>query len=125
MSEKIYVRKVERYTVWEASEPIEIDVEKLRECEPPYEGDSPEELLVYLQENVYNNYEWSEENGEAYGDEDTAYNLTMEEVYDMEPYSDTREKYEDSWIEVGVPNEEYRKTGRFESFADNMPRNDW
>jgi len=125
MSEKIYVRKVERYTVWEASEPIEIDVEKLRECEPPYEGDSPEELLVYLQENVYNNYEWSEENGESYGDEDAAYNLTMEEVYDMEPYSDTREKYEDSWIEVGVPNEEYRKTGRFESMADNMPRNDW
>jgi len=81
--------------------------------------------LVYLQENVYNNYEWSEENGEAYGDEDAAYNLTMEEVYDMEPYSDTRNKYEDSWIEVGVPNEEYRKTGRFESMADNMPRNDW
>ena len=21
--------------------------------------------------------------------------------------------------------EEYRKTGRFQSFADNMPRNDW
>jgi hypothetical protein len=49
----------------------------------------------------------------------------MEECYDMEVYSDTREKFEDSWIEVGEPNEEYRKTGRFESFADNMPRNDW
>ena len=41
MSEKIYVRKVERYTSWEASAPIEIDVEALRQCEPPYEGDSP------------------------------------------------------------------------------------
>ena len=125
MSEKIYLRKVERFTVWEASKPIEVDVEKLRNCEPPYEGDSNEELLEYLEENVYNNYEWSEENGEAYGDADAAYDLTMEECYDMEVYSDTREKFEDSWIEVGVPNEEYRKTGRFESFADTMPRNDW
>ena len=125
MIEKLYIRMCETYTVIQSTKPVYINVEKLRECEPPYEGDSPEELLVYLQENVYNNYEWSEENGEAYGDEDAAYNLTMEEVYDMEPYSDTREKYEDSWIEVGVPNEEYRKTGRFESMADNMPRNDW
>jgi len=125
MSEKIYLRKVERFTVWEASKPIEVDVEKLRNCEPPYEGDSNEELLEYLEENVYNNYEWSEENGESYGDAAAAYDLTMEECYDMEVYSDTREKFEDSWIEVGVPNEEYRKTGRFESFADNMPRNDW
>jgi len=124
MSEKIYVRKVERYTVWEASKPIEVDVEKLRKCEPPYEGDSPEELLEYLDENVYNNYDWSEENAEVYG-EDESYDLTMDEVYEMEVYSDTREKFEDSWIEIGEPNEEYRKTGRFESFADNMPRNDW
>lgn len=125
MSEKIYVRKVERYTVWEASAPIEIDVEKLRQCEPPYEGDSHEELLDYLNENVYNNYEWSDENGENYGNADAAYDLTMEECHDMEVYSDTREKYEDSWLEVGVPNEEYRKVGRFESFANNMPKNDW
>ena len=124
MSEKIYVRKVERYTVWEASKPIEVDVEKLRKCEPPYEGDSPEELLEYLDENVYNNYDWSEENAEVYG-KDESYDLTMDEVYEMEVYSDTREKFEDSWIEVGQPNEEYRKTGRFESMADNMPRNDW
>ena len=124
MSEKIYVRKVERYTVWEASKPIEVDVEKLRKCEPPYEGESPEELLEYLEKNVYNNYEWSEENAEVYG-EDESYDLTMDEVYEMEVYSDSREKFEDSWIEVGQPNEEYRKTGRFESMADNMSRNDW
>jgi len=124
MSEKIYIRKVERYTVWEASKPIEVDVEKLRKCEPPYEGESPEELLEYLEKNVYNNYEWSEENAEVYG-EDESYDLTMDEVYEMEVYSDSREKFEDSWIEVGQPNEEYRKTGRFESMADNMPRNDW
>lgn len=119
MSEKLFVRKVERYTVWEASEPIEIDVDALRKCNPPYEGNSPEELLEYLQENVYVNYEWAEENDENYGGEGTAYNLTMEECYGMEIYSDSRDKYEDSWIEVGIPNDEYRKTGGFETFADN------
>jgi hypothetical protein len=38
----------------------------------------------------------------------------------LEEYSDTREKYADEWLEVGVPNDEYRKRGHFETFADNM-----
>ena len=118
MDDKIFVRKVERYTVWQATEPIEVDVEKLRKCDPPYEGDSHEELLEYLDNNVWGNYDWSEENNEVYGE--SSYDLTFDESNYNEPYSDSREKYEDAWIEVGVPNEEYRKTGFYESFADNM-----
>ena len=119
MSEKLFVRKCERYTLWEASKPIEIDVEKLRKCDPPYEGDSAQEVLDYLQENVHYNYEWAESNAEIYG-EDEAYELTFDDQPDMEVYSDTREKYAQDWLEVGVPNEEYRKVGRFQSMADNM-----
>lgn len=37
----------------------------------------------------------------------------------LEEYSDTRNKYADEWLEVGVPNEEYRKVGHFESFAND------
>jgi len=44
MSEKIYVRKVESWTIQAASEPIEVNVDKLRNCEPPYDGNSDEEL---------------------------------------------------------------------------------
>jgi len=117
MSDKIYVRKCERYTLWEASTPIEIDVEKLRKCDPPYEGDSHEELLQYLNDEVWNNYDWQETNEEIYGED--AYDLMMEDV-DLEEYSDTRDKYAQEWLEVGVPNDEYRKVGRFESFADNL-----
>jgi hypothetical protein len=116
---KVYVRMCERFTQWRASKPIEVDVEKLRMCEPPYEGNSYEELLQYLNDEVWNNYDWSETNGEVYG-EDAAYELTMEDAYDMESYSDTREKYAQEWLEVGVPNDEYRKVGRFESFVSNM-----
>ena len=118
MSEKLYVRQVERYTVWEATEPIEIDVEKLRKCEPPYEGETEQDLLNYLEENVYANYDWAETNEEVYGE--AVHELTFDEVYDAEVYSDTRDKYQDAWIEVGVPNDEYRKVGKFESRADNM-----
>lgn len=119
MSEKIYVRKCERYTVWEASEPIEVDIEKLRKCEPPYEGETEQDLLEYLNDNVWNNYDWAETNQEVYG-EDTAYDLTMEECYDMDVYSDSREKSAQEWLDVGVPNEEWRKTGEFEVIASNV-----
>tara|TARA_B100000902_G_C27134193_1_gene825215 strand:- start:610 stop:981 length:372 start_codon:yes stop_codon:yes gene_type:complete len=119
--EKVYVRKCERYTIWEASEPIEVDVEKLRNCEPPFEGETEEELLTYLTENVYNEYEWAENatNQEVYG-EDAAYDLTMEDCYEMEVYSDTREKYAQDWIDVGVPNDEWRKMGKFEVKATSV-----
>ena len=123
MSEKIYVRKVERFTQWASSEPIEIDVEKLRECEPPYEGNTNEELMMYLKDNVYQNFDWFETNQEKY---ENAYDLTFDDT-ELEVYSDTRMDWEESWIEVGVPNDEYRKVGKFQSFCDTMPEdnNNW
>ena len=119
--EKVYVRKCERYTIWEASEPIEVNVEKLRKCEPPFEGENEQDLLEYLKDTVWNDEEFysNETNIEVYG-EDAVYELSMEDCYDMEVYSDTREKYEQTWIDVGVPNEEYRKMGGFEVKATNV-----
>ena len=119
MSEKIYVRKVETWTISSASEPIEVNVEALRKCEPPYEGNSDEELVQYLYNNVYMNYEWyeNETNIEVYG-EDASYELVMEEVYDMEEFYDSRNKGEESIIQVGTPNSEYTKQGGFEATAN-------
>ena len=117
MSDKVYVRMCERFTQWRASTPIEVDVEKLRKCDPPYEGNSHEELLQYLSDEVWNNYDWQETNEEIYGE--TAYDLMMEDV-DLEEYSDTRDKYAQEWLDVGVPNDEWRKMGRFEVFATNV-----
>ena len=119
--DKVYVRQAERYTVWEATEPIEVDVEKLRKCEPPFEGENEQDLLEYLKDNVWGNYDWAENetNQEVYG-EDAAMELTFDEVYDVEVYSDTREKYQQAWLDVGVPNPEYRKMGGFEVKATNV-----
>ena len=122
MNEKVYVRKCERYTVWQATEPIEVDVEKLRNCEPPYIGQSEQDLLEYLVENVWNNEDFysNDTNKEVYG-EDEVYDLSLEDAWEYnEPYSDSRDKYEAAWIDVGVPNEEYRKTGEFEIIATNV-----
>ena len=126
MSEKVYVRKVETWTVSSASEPIEVNVEALRKCDPPYEGNSDEELAQYLFDNVYMNYDWYENdiNIEAYGGEE-AYQLAMEEVYDMEEFFDSRNKGEESFIQVGVPNPEWTKHGGFEVKANGQFQNNW
>ena len=119
MSEKVYVRKVETWTVSAASEPIEVNVEALRKCEPPYEGNSDEELVQYLYNNVYMDYDFyeNEHNQEVYG-EDAVYQLSMEEVYDMEEFFDSRNKGEESFIQVGTPDPEYTKHGGFNATAN-------
>jgi hypothetical protein len=120
MSEKIYVRKVETWTISSASEPIEVNVEALRNCEPPYEGDSPEDLVEYLTENVWGEYEFyeNETNIEVYG-EDSVYDLVMEECYVENEFFDSRTKGEDTNIQVGIPNEEYTRYGGFEVLASS------
>lgn len=120
MSEKIYVRKIETWTISSASEPIEVNVEALRNCEPPYEGDSPEDLVEYLTENVWGEYEFyeNETNIEVYG-EDAVYDLVMEECYVENEFFDSRTKGEDTNIQVGIPNEEYTRYGGFEVLASS------
>ena len=118
MSEKIYVRKIETWTISAASEPIEVNVEALRKCEPPYEGDSEQELVNYLQNEVWGEYEFyeNETNKEVYG-EDAVYDLVMEDAYCSNEFFDSRTKGEDTSLQVGVPNEDWTKTGGFQPLA--------
>ena len=121
MSNKIFVRKCERYTVWEATKPIEVNVEKLRNCEPPYEGETNEDLLGYLTSEVWNNEEFynNDTNKEIYG-EDEIYDLSFEDSFEMEPYSDSRNEHSEDWLDIGIPNEEYSKYGGFEVKATGV-----
>ena len=126
MSEKVYVRKVETWTVSAGSEPIEVNVDALRNCEPPYEGESDEDLATYLWENVFNNYDWydNDTNKEVYG-EDAAYDLSFEMCEGMEEYFDSRTKGEDAWVQVGVPNPEWTKYGGFQVTAEGKYNSEW
>jgi hypothetical protein len=38
----------------------------------------------------------------------------------MEIYSDTRDKYSQEWLDVGIPNEEHRRMGNFEVLATSV-----
>ena len=118
MSEKIYVRKIETWTISSASEPIEVNVEALRKCEPPYKGDSEQELVNYLQNEVWNEYDFfdNEHNKTVYGS-DELYDLGMEDAYVENEFFDSRNKGSDESIQVGVPNEEWTKTGGFQALA--------
>ena len=118
MTEKIYVRKIETWTISSASKPIEVNVEALRKCEPPYKGDSEQELVNYLQNEVWNEYEFyeNETNKEVYG-EDEVYELCMEEAYVENEFFDSRTKGEDTSIQVGVPDESWTKQGGFQPLA--------
>ena len=118
MSEKSYVRKIETWTISAASEPIEVNIEALRKCEPPDKGDSEQELVNYLQNEVWNEYYFldNEHNKEVYGS-DELWDLGMEDAYCSNEFFDSRNKGEDSSLQVGVPNEEWTKTGGFQPLA--------
>ena len=61
----------------------------------------------------------NEHNKEIYG-EDELYSLLLQDgEHETSIYSDSREKYGDDWVELGQKNEEYRKTGGFQSLHDN------
>jgi hypothetical protein len=112
---KVYLRRCEVYTVKRCSEPVEIDVEKLRKCSPPYEGESTSQLMEYLEENVFVNDEWYERNKDIYPD----YQITGEEMDIETEYFDSRIKGCNEWLEIGNPNEKCTKNGFFETLESN------
>ena len=114
MENKIYIRRCERFTIYQATDPVEIDIEKLKRCDPPYGGNSHSELLGYVQENLIDDWEnWAsnETNKEIFGE--SIDDLCID-YFEFHQYSDSRNKYGDFWNEAGVPNGELRKTGGFE-----------
>ena len=112
---EIYIRKCERYTVQRASEPLKIHVDNLRLCEPPYQGTTNQELLEYLNEHVFDNEEWYDINRGVYPNSE----ITGEDLYIETEYFDSREKGADEWMELGVPNNQWVKTGQFEILESN------
>ena len=112
---EVYIRKCERYTVQRASEPLKIHVDNLRLCEPPYQGTTNQELLEYLNENVFDNEEWYDINRGIYPNSE----ITGEDLYIETEYFDSREKGADEWMELGVPNTQWVKTGQFEILESN------
>lgn len=103
------IRKCERYTSWNCSEVANLDPEKFRTLSVPFEGETEKDFLDYISSNQYELEEIYDEI-----DEDTMDELQKIWSPEWTEYSNSAWKFEDSWLESGKENEEWRKTGGFE-----------
>jgi hypothetical protein len=105
------IRKCERYTSYLCSEAANLDPEKFRTLSIPFEGETEEEFLSYIESNRYELEEIYEEI-----DEETLSELGKIWEPEWNEYSNSAWKYEDSWHESGRVDETWTKTGGFESY---------
>ena len=104
------IRKCERVTVYNTTEVANLNPEDFKNISFPFEGESDEEFLSYLDENRYELEEiWEEFSEETLNE--------LNKLWEPEwtEYSNSAWKGEESWLEGGEVNEEYTKTGGFEA----------
>ena len=104
------IRKCERVTVYNTTEVADLNPEDFKNISFPFEGESDEEFLSYLNENRYELEEiWEEFSEETLNE--------LNKLWEPEwtEYSNSTWKGEESWLEGGEVNEEYTKTGGFDA----------
>lgn len=103
------IRKCQRVTSYLSSEVANLNPEDFRNLSIPFEGETDEEFLSYLEENKWELEENYEEINEEVLNE-------LNKLWEPEwtEYSNSAWNVEDSWLESGEVNEKYSKTGGFE-----------
>jgi len=104
------IRKCERVTVYNTTEVANLNPQDFKNISFPFEGESDEEFLSYLNENRYELEEiWEEFSEETLSE--------LNKLWEPEwtEYSNSAWKGEDSWLEGGEVNDEYTKTGGFDA----------
>lgn len=114
------LRKVERYTNWEATEAVTLNPDDFTTLSIPYGGSTEEEFMNYIQELYYEDWYEICEELEALDYMKAADALSTLFEGEMEVYSSTTDKEEDMWVEVGEVDEEYSKYGGFKSIFNTM-----
>tara|TARA_E500000081_G_C5913473_1_gene253136 strand:+ start:190 stop:549 length:360 start_codon:yes stop_codon:yes gene_type:complete len=114
------LRKVERYTNWEATKAVTLNPDDFTTLSTPYTGTTEEEFMNYIQELYHEDWYEICDELEELGSMDSADALSTLFEGEMEIYSSTTEKEEDMWVEVGEVNEEYSKYGGFKSNFNTM-----
>lgn len=103
------IRKCERITSWQMTEVANLNPEDFINLSVPFEGEGEEEFLTYLEENRYELEEIYEEFGE-----ETLNELNKLWEPEWSEYSNSTWKGEDSWLESGIVDETWTKTGGFQ-----------
>ena len=119
------IRKRENITLYLASKVASLDPEKFSNENIPeeirYTGDgSEEDFLNYISSN----FQWQDdfEKFEDYLDYETIEELQKicGDYLNMEEFSNSAQKGENSWFEIGKEDEEYTKYGGFNSHYDTL-----
>jgi hypothetical protein len=103
------IRKCERVVVFNTTEVANLNPDDFRNLSVPFEGESDEEFLAYLEDN-----KWELEDIYEEIDQDVLNELNKLWEPEWTEYSNSAWDGEDSWLESGQEDESYRKTGGFE-----------
>jgi|TARA_B100000767_G_scaffold274592_1_gene308131 hypothetical protein len=115
------IRKVERYTNWEATQAVDIDPNDFKDLASfPYKGNSETDFVEYIQELYYEDWYEICEELESEGRLTSSDALATIFEGEMEIYSSSTEKEERSWIELGEIDESYSKYGGFNQSASTL-----
>jgi hypothetical protein len=105
----IQIRKCEKVTVYNTTEVANLNPEDFRTLSVPFQGETDEEFLSYLEDNKWELEDIYEEIGEEILSE-------LNKIWEPEwtEYYNSACDGEESWLESGEVNEEYTKTGGFQ-----------
>ena len=107
------LRKVERYTNWEATKPVTLNPEDFKTLSFPFEGETEQEFAQYIHDMYYEDWYELADELEEQGKMEAADALAILFEGDMEVYSSTTDKEEVAWIDSGEVDPEYTKWGGF------------
>lgn len=115
---KYYIRKVEKVTIWEATDAIELNPKFFKKLkENPYKGSTEEDFLKYIDSLRYDlPQELEDIDFETYDKLNDLFEGEMEQKI----YTSTAEHSEDSWLEIGEVDPSYTKHGGFNSKFDTL-----
>lgn len=107
------IRKTETFTVYEASEPVQIDPEKFRNISKPYTGNTESEFIEYLASI----FPWDIPEDL---DEETKDILNNLNECDMNEYASSVDKGSNQSLQIGEVDLSYRKSGGFRVEAETV-----
>ena len=119
---QIEIRNVEEYTVQIATEPMLLDMDEFKKCEPPYKGEDSTSFMEYLVNNILYDIESYIDKNES-----NLKDSTIDLLWNLEGHPneenviyDSRNKFGNMWYELGKTNPDFRKNGGFETLESTQ-----
>jgi len=108
---KYYIRKVEKVTIWEATEPIELNPKSFKKLKSnPFKGSSEEDFLNYIESLRHDlPQELEDIDFEAYDKLTQLFDGELKQTM----YTSSAEHSEESWLQIGKVDPSYTKQGGF------------